>query len=358
MTTSILLLKILIPTIISFVIGISVTPLFSRIFYKYKMWKRSSRIAEENTGSLEMAEAFKEIHNHKETHTPRVGGIIVWFSVCMTIILSSLFAYSYNNVDFSLSFISRNQTLIPMISLLLGAFLGLIDDFLQIFGNEKYLKIGIPRRIRIAFVLFVGAIEGIWFFNKLGYDSISLPILDVVIPLGAGFIVFYMLVVLALFSSSVIDGIDGLAAGVLSIIFTTYGFIGIIQSQYDIAIFSFVVTGALLAFLWFNIPPARFYLGETGILALTLSLSVLIFLTDTVFEFLIIGAPLVITAGSSLLQIFSRRFFNKKIFRVAPFHHHLELLGWSRAKITMRYWVFSVICSASGIVIVIIGNIS
>lgn len=358
MSTSILLLKILIPTILSFIIGISVTPMFSNIFYKYKMWKRSSRVDESNTGNMEMTHDFKEIHNKNETKTPRVGGIIVWFSISITVLLSSLLAYSYNNVDFSLSFISRNQTLIPMISLLLGASLGLVDDFLQIFGNAKYLKIGVPRRIRIAFVLFVGAIEGIWFFNKLGYDSISLPILDLVIPLGAGFILFYMLVVLALFSSSVIDGIDGLAAGVLSVIFTTYGFIGVIQTQYDIAVFAFVVTGALLSFLWFNIPPARFYLGETGILALTLSLSVLIFLTDTVFEFLVIGAPLVITAGSSLLQIIARRFFNKRIFRVAPFHHHLESLGWSRAKITMRYWVFSVMCSACGIVMVIIGNLS
>lgn len=358
METSILLLKILIPTILSFITGIFITPFFSTVFYKYKMWKRSSRSSDKNTGALEMNNEFKAIHNADiEKKTPRIGGVIVWVAVSVTVLLSGLFSYSYDNIDFSLSFISRNQTLIPFISLLLGAFLGLVDDFLQIFGTGKYLKIGIPRRIRIAFVLFVGAIEGIWFFNKLGYDSISLPILDLVIPLGFGFIFFYMLVLLALFSSSVIDGIDGLAGGVLAVIFSSYGFIGIIQGQYDIAIFSFVVTGALLAFLWFNIPPARFYLGETGILALTLSLSVLIFLTNTVFEFIIIGAPLVITAGSSLMQIISRRFFNKKIFKVAPFHHHLEVLGWSREKITMRYWVFSVICAVSGIILVIIGNL-
>ena len=351
-----IILKILLPTVTAFIIGISLTPFFSHIFYKYKLWKRSSRISETNMGTLPMADDFKKIHNSTETSTPRVGGVIVWFSVVLTVLLSMIVSRTFVGLEFeNIEFISRNQTLIPLISMLLGAGLGLVDDLLQIFGIKKQLAIGIPRRVRIAFVLLTGAIIGFWFYSRLGYESINIPFSDTELFLGYGSILFIMFVVLALFSSSVIDGVDGLAAGVLANIFAAYGFIGLLQLQYDIATFSFVVVGALLAFLWFNIPPARFILGETGILSLTLSLAVIIFLTRTVIPFLVIGLPLVITSASSLIQIISRRFFNKKVFKVSPFHHHLELIGWSRAKITMRYWVFSIMCSAVGIIIVIIG---
>lgn len=355
MIETVLLFKILLPTITAFVIGIALTPLLSHIFYKYKLWKRSSRIADSNTGNLLMNNEFKEIHNTAETNTPRVGGIIVWLSVVLTVFLSILTSKILSGFGLeNIEFISRNQTLIPFLCMLLGAGLGLVDDFLQIFGSERQLAIGIPRRIRIAFVLFMGAIVGFWFYYRLGYDAINLPFTDATIFLGYGAIVFIMFVVLALFSSSVIDGVDGLAAGVLVTVFASYGFIGLIQSQFDIATFSFVIMGSLLAFLWFNIPPARFYLGETGILSLTLALAVIIFLTSTVIPFIIIGLPLVITSASSLLQIISRRFFNKTLFKVAPFHHHLEAIGWSREKITMRYWIFSVMCGAVGIILVII----
>lgn len=357
MIETILVFKILLPTVVAFVLGISLTPIFSHLFYKYKLWKRSSRIDESNTGNQgDMGHNFKKIYNQEETKTPRVGGIIVWFSITMTVFLSIITSGYLSHLGLeNIEFISRNQTLIPFLSLLLGAFLGLIDDLLQIYGNKHQLAIGIPRRIRIMFVLFVGAIEGIWFYYRLGFRGIDVPFTDHQLVLGYAFIFFVMFVVLALFSSGVIDGVDGLASGVFGIIFASYGFIGIIQGQYDIATFCFVVVGALLAFLWFNIPPARFYLGETGVLGLTLSLAVIIFLTNTVFEFILIGMPLIITSASSLGQIISRRFFGKKLLAVAPLHHHLETIGWSREKITMRYWVFSVICSAAGIIIVVIG---
>lgn len=355
MIETLILFKILLPTLAAFIMGIALTPVFSHLFYKYRLWKRSSRVLETNVGELEMNKDFKEIYNDAEIRTPRTGGVIVWFSIVLTVLLSIVASKFLSGTGIeSIEFISRNQTLIPFLSLLLGAALGLVDDFLQIFGSAKQLAIGIPRRIRISFVVFLGAIEGLWFYYRLGYDSINIPFTDVDLFLGYGAIIFIILVVLALFSSSVIDGVDGLAAGVLVSIFASYGFIGVIQSQFDIATFSFVVMGALMAFLWFNIPPARFYMGESGMIGLTLSLAVIILLTDTVIEFIIIGLPLVLTSASSLIQIISRRFFNKKVFKVAPLHHHLEALGWSRAKITMRYWIFSVMCSATGIIIVII----
>lgn len=357
MIETIILYKILLPALAAFLLGILITPFFSHIFYKYRLWKRSSRVDNSNTvGEFGIDDNFKKIHNDKETKTPRVGGVIVWFSVVVTALLSLVSSGIMERFGVpDIEFISRGQTLIPFVSLLVGAGIGLIDDLLQIFGNKRNLIIGIPRKIRILLVLLLGFAEGVWFYFRLGYTGIELPFTHAVLPLGWGFVLFFMFVVLALFSSSVIDGVDGLAAGVLINIFAAYGFIGLIHSQYDIATFCFVVMGALLAFLWFNIPPARFYLGETGILALTLSLSVIIFLTDTVFEFIIIGLPLVLTSASSLAQIISRRFFQRKILLVAPLHHHFEAKGWGRDKVTMRYWIFSSMCSVTGILIVIIG---
>lgn len=351
-----LIIRILLPTISAFVLGLATTPFFSYLFYHYKLWKRSSRIDSEANPEmlLKGGKDMSTVYNTEETKTPRVGGIIVWFSVILVVLLTEL-SYLVWPEAHDLRFITRNQTLLPFASLMVGALMGLADDFLQIFGNVKQLAIGIPRKIRILLVLALGLAEGWWFYNKLEYSSILLPFNIGTIELGLFFIPFFMITVLALFSSSVIDGVDGLAAGVIAMIFNTYGFIGIFQGQYSIAIFSFVVMGSLLAFLWFNIPPARFYLGETGTLALTLPLAVIIFLTNTVVEFLIIGLPLVLTAGSSLVQIISRNWFNKRVFRLAPLHHHFEAIGWSRAKITMRYWVFSAMCSAIGLVVVIAG---
>lgn len=356
MLSTLFTIKILIPTFCSFVVGLALTPYFSSLFYKYKMWKKSSRISDENTiGVLEMSENFRDIHNEKETKTPRVGGILVWLSVFVTAGLAALAAYVFDDSLLKhLNFISRSQTWIPLVAMFLGASIGLIDDFLQIFGKtKKQLTLGVPRAVRIVFVLSVAVFWAFWFFVKLSYNAIEIPFIGE-FWIGFFFIPFFILVFLGIFSSSVIDGVDGLAGGVFALIFASYGFIGLIQDQLSIASFSFVVAGALLAFLWFNIPPARFYLGETGILALTFSLATLVFLTNTVIEFLVIGFPLVISSFSSFAQIISRRYLKKPLFKLAPLHHHFEALGWSREKITMRYWVFTAMCSVAGILLVIL----
>ena len=351
-----LIIRILLPAVSAFIIGLATTPVFTHLFYRYRLWKRSSRIDPKDNPQMvkQAGEDIVKVHNHEETNTPRVGGIIVWFSVVLVVLLTYIISWVWPDT-LDLQFINRNQTLLPLGSLLAGALLGLVDDFLQIFGNQKQLAIGVPRFVRIIFVSLLGVTEGIWFYSKLGYSAVELPFNLGALELGVLFVPFFMIVVLAVFSSSIIDGIDGLAAGVLGIIFTTYGFIGIIQQQYSIAIFCFVIMGALLAFLWFNIPPARFYLGETGILALTLPLATIIFLTNTLVEFIVIGLPLLATSASSVIQIISRRFFNYRVFRLAPLHHHFEAIGWPREKVTMRYWVFSLMCSAIGLILVIVG---
>lgn len=345
-------IKILTPAIIAFLVGIALTPSLSDYMYKKRMWKHASR-SKENVD--EMSKDFMRIHNEEgEKSTPRVGGILVWLSVLITILLISILSFVYpNEATIKLNFLSKNQTILPLFSLIFASLVGLIDDLLQIYGKSLNMSDGISRKMRILVVLLIGAVGAWWFFFKLETLSIHIPF-DAEFNLGILFIPFFMLVVLGVFSGSVIDGIDGLAAGVMSSSYAAYLVIAYAQHQVDLAAFCAVVIGGILAFLWFNIPPARFYFGETGMLGLTVTLAIVAFLTQQVLLLPLIAFPLFITSVSSALQMFSKRYFKKKIFRIAPLHHHFEALGWPSYKVTMRYWVISVMCAMLGAVIALI----
>jgi len=257
-----------------------------------------------------------------------------------------------------LNFLSRNQTLIPFFTLLIGSLIGLGDDLIQIYGSGKIARDDKSWRLwKVFLVAAVSLLIGLWFFYKLEMTGLHIPFVDGEIYFGILIIPFFMIVALATFSGGVIDGLDGLAGGVFASIFSAYAAIAFANHQIDLAAFSGVVAGAILAFLWFNIPPARFYMGETGIMGLTITLATLAFLTDSVFILPIVAMPLVLTSLSVILQIFSKKFRNgKKIFKLAPIHHHFETLGWSSYRITMRYWIFSVVFSIIGIILAIISR--
>lgn len=362
------LLKLFLPVILTFILGILITPGLTNIFYKYKLWKKVARkenkVDEEaplnkfgvRPGDVSLD--FQKINNHhEELKTPRVGGIVIWLSIVLCAGILFLLAELFPNVATQkINFVSKNQTLLPFIALILGALWGLADDLMCSFIMKGKFANGFPRKLMFSFVALVGCAFGIWFFSKLGISSIQIPLIHSTIELGWLFIPFFILITLGVFSSGVIDGIDGLAGGVMATVFASYATIAFFQNQIDIAAFSAVVAGAILAFLWFNIPPARFYMGETGMLALTLTLTVVAFLTDQVLLLPIIGFPLFFTALSSFLQIISKKLYGPsgRIFKVAPVHHHFEAIGWSRAKITMRYWIISVVFAVSGIVIALL----
>lgn len=347
------LVKIFLPTTFAFFLGLLFTPLATHFFYKYRMWKKYSRSIEIDTVD------FKIIHNETaELKTPRVGGIIIWFSVLLTIIIFYLISTLFpSTTTLKLNFLSRNQTLIPFFTLLAGSLIGLWDDLIQVYGSGKIARDDKSWRKWKAFlVALISFLIGSWFFYKLGMTSLHIPF-NGDLYLGILIIPFFMIVALATFSGGVIDGIDGLSGGVFAAMFSAYSAIAFANHQIDLATFSGVVTGAILAFLWFNIPPARFYMGETGIMGLTITLATLAFLTDAVFILPVVALPLVITSLSVILQISSKKFRNgKRIFRLAPIHHHFEMLGWSTYKITMRYWVFSVVFSIIGIILAIISR--
>ncbi len=347
------IIKVFFPAILAFMIGIAITPICTHFFYKYRLWKGSSRLDNPD----EMSAAFKQLHDDgAETKTPRVGGIIIWGSVLFTIlfvyILKTLFGGA---VLGKLDFLSRNQTLLPLLALVFGGIFGLFEDFVEIFTNRfTAIKQGLPSKYLIVIVALIGFFASSYFYFKLGLRDIYVPFFGYW-HVGWWFIPIFIMVTLGTFSSRVIDGVDGLAGGVMAIAYGAFGTIALLQNQIDIATFCFVITGGILAFLWFNIPPARFYMGETGMLALTLALSFVVFLVDGVFLLPVIGALLVATSFSSTVQIISKRYFGKKIFKIAPLHHHFMALGWSREKITMRYWILALMFAVLGIMIAIIG---
>ncbi|MCK5285995.1 MAG: hypothetical protein KAJ58_02095 [Candidatus Pacebacteria bacterium] len=345
--------KIFAPWIISFFVGLAITPLLTHYLYKHKMWKKVSGKQKGLGGGG--TPIFNKLHKEKDTGTPRMGGIVIWASVLITIFIFWFLSWMFpSEFTQKMDFMSRGQTWLPLFTLIAGSLVGLFDDILVISGKGKYVAGGLPLRTRILIVLWIAFIGAIWFYFKLGVSSVSVPFIGVW-TLGLFFIPFFMLVMLSLFASGVIDGIDGLSGGVMASIFSAYAGIAFFQNQIDLAAFCAVIVGGILAFLWFNIPPARFYMSETGILGLTVTLTVVAFLTGQVLVLPIIAFPLLITVFSNIIQVSSKKIRGKKVFLVAPIHHHFEALGWPSYKVVMRYWVISIIFAIIGMVIALIG---
>jgi phospho-N-acetylmuramoyl-pentapeptide-transferase len=244
---------------------------------------------------------------------------------------------------------------VPLAAFFFAAFVGLVEDLLHISGHGALARDSLVyRKVKIVLVTLIALIIGMWFYFKIDFNAIHLPF-GGSWELGIWFIPFFIVIMLATFSTSVIDGIDGLAGGVMAIIFAAFSLIAYTNGQVDISALSGAIAGAILAFLWFNVPPARFYMGETGMLALTVVLAVLAFLTDTVLLLPIIALPLAATTASDIIQIISYRFFNKRrVFKIAPLHNHFLAIGWSREKVVMRYWIVSVIFAITGVILAMV----
>ncbi len=347
------LAKVFIPTIAAFFVGIAITPILTHYLYKHKLWKKKPRNEGLGGGKTPI---FNKLHKDKEVGTPRMGGVVIWVSTLIIVFIAWFLSVVLpTNITAEFNFLSREQTWLPVFTLIVASLLGLIDDILQIQGRGGYVAGGLSLKTRICVVLLLGAIGGWWFFVKLGIDSIHIPFVGE-LAIGLFFVPVFMITALALFSGGVIDGIDGLSGGVMAIIFYAYAVIAFFQNQIDLAVFCAVVTGAILAFLWFNVPPARFYMSETGILGLTTTLAVVAFLTKTVVLLPIIAFPLFVASGSVIIQQLSKKYRGgKKVFLVAPIHHHFEALGWSSCKVTMRFWIISVVFSTIGVIVALIG---
>jgi phospho-N-acetylmuramoyl-pentapeptide-transferase len=345
--------KVLLPTAVAFLIGIAITPFWANFLYKHRMWKKSSV---KTTTDGFAATISAKLHNDEERKTPRMGGVIIWASALGTALLFEFVEHiAPGSLIGGLGYISRSQTWLPLFMLIAGALCGLIDDYLVSRDAGSYKGGGLSLTTRLLFVAALGVLGAWWFYSKLEFSGVYLPFLGN-LELGALFIPFFVLFMIGIYSGGIIDGVDGLSGGVFAVIFSAYAIIAYAQGQYDLATFSSVIAGATLAFLWFNIPPARFFNSETGTMALTTSLVVVAFLSEQVIVLPIIAFLLIATSASSLIQIASKKFrHGKKVFVVAPLHNHFQAIGWPSYKVTMRYWVLSVVFAIIGVIIALVG---
>ncbi len=342
------IIKILIPAVLAFIVGIFITPFITHILYKYKVWKKTG--GKTAMGGHEATE-FNRLKAADEVKTPRMGGIVIWGSVALTILILSLAAtIAPGTLADDVFFLSRSQTWIPFAVMMIGALVGLLNDYYDVVHGGA----GLSLRVRLVLISLLAGGIGYWFFAKLGVTAIGLPFAGS-LEVGWFIIPVFILLTIALYASGVIDGIDGLSGGFFASIFLSYAGVAFVQGQFDIAAFAATVAGGILAFLWYNIPPARFWMTETGTMALTLTLAVIVFMTDELGDghgitlLPIIGCLLVVTVLSNVIQISYRKATGKKFFRIAPLHHHFEAIGWPSTKVTMRYWIISIVSAILGL---------
>ena len=351
------IIKVFAPTALAFAIGILITPAVTRYLYRHKMWKKKAGKGQGYGGGK--TPYFDKLHKNKEVNTPRMGGAVIWLSVILTISLIWILQFIFpDHFLGKLDFLSRSQTWLPLFALLVGAFVGFLDDLLVVRGTGKHFAGGLPLLQRLVVVGLTALFSAWWFYEKLEVSSINV-IGYGELQLGFFFIPFFVFVAISIYASSVIDGIDGLSGGTFMFIFTAYAAIALFQNQIDLAAYSATIVGGILAFLWFNIPPARFYMTETGIMALTMSLTIVAFMTDSigggegVSVLPVIGILLVATVLSDVVQVTSKKLFGRKILKIAPIHHHYEALGWPPEKVTMRYWVLGFVFAIIGVLLAI-----
>jgi len=200
----------------------------------------------------------------------------------------------------------------------------------------------------------IAAVGAWWFFYKLQWDTISVPFFGS-FAIGGWYIPLFIFIIFATaFLVNETDGLDGLAGGVLAIAFASYIFVAAAKGKGELAVLCSVTVGALLAFLWFNVHPARFFMGDTGAMSLGVTLGVIAMLTNTMFFLPLFGFVLVVESLSVLVQVGSKKLRGKKLFISTPIHHHFEAIGWLETKVTMRFWIIAAIAAFVGIALFVL----
>lgn len=333
------LLTILLLGIAGFVLSMILTPLYTKLAYRYEWWKRPRT----TTVTGQPATVFNSLHAEKhKRHIPTMAGVVFIVAVC---ILTLAFNWE------------RTETWLPLTAFAGAALVGLIDDVINIRGNGGG-KAGLNSKLKLLLITIVALIGGWFFYSKLGVSSIhwfgsygDLQLGWLIVPL------FVLVVVATANAVNISDGLDGLAGGLTATAFGVYAIIAVLEHKYGVAGFCLTMVGALLSYTWFNVFPARFFMGDVGSFALGTALGVVAMLTNTVLLLPIIGIVFVAEAGSVILQIASKKLRNgKKIFRVSPIHHHFEAVGWPETKVTMRFWVIGQIAGVAGLILFLVGR--
>ena len=321
-----------------FLLSMMLTPVYTHFAYKYKFWKKQKK----TTVDGEALPVMTKLHAHKFKRAfPTMAGLIGIISVT---VVTWIF-----NLD-------RGQTWLPLVGFLGGSFVGVIDDTINIFGTGRGAA-GLRGPVKFFLITIVGVVLGWFFAYKLGWTTILVPFIGN-FEVGAIWMVliFAFAVVATSNAVNITDGLDGLSGGLAMLAYGAFGVIALFQDNMLLFGFCMTVVGWLLSYIWFNVPPARFMMGDTGSFALGAGLGVISMMTNSFLLLPIIGLPFVIETSSSLIQLCSKKFFHKKVFISAPLHHHLEALGWGEAKIVMRFWIIAGVCAIIGVFLAAVGG--
>lgn len=332
------LVRILLLSFLGFTLSMLLTPIYTTAAYRYEWWKKPR----ENSVTGEVAKVFHQLHAAKHKRLiPTMAGIIFVVSTALVTLIFNL---------------ERTETWLPLAAFLGAALIGLLDDLINIRGSGKGVA-GIPSKMKLLMTTFVALVGGLYFFFKLDVTSINIPFYG---DLSIGWLIvplFVLVVVSTANAVNISDGLDGLAGGLATSAFTAYAVIAFMQGRYGVAAFCMTIVGGLLSYTWFNIFPARFFMGDIGSFSLGTALGVVAMITDTVLLLPIIGIVFVAEAGSTLIQIISKKLRGgKKIFKIAPIHHHFEASGWEETKVTMRFWVIGQVAGVVGLMLFLLGG--
>lgn len=339
-------IKILSLTAVAFILAILWTPALTHFLYKYRLGK-SIRSSNE-------APIFSKMHE-KKSGTPTMGGLLIWITVLFLALIFLLIKQVWPESWLaSFNFLTREATYLPLGALVASALVGLLDDWFNVTRQGGGKGGGLTMKHRLLIYTLIALFGAWWFYFKLDWDLVRVPFFGT-FSLGWWFIPFFVFIIVATaFSVNEADGLDGLAGGIVLAAFSTYGVIAFMQGNYNLATFCGVIAGSLLAFLWFNINPARFFMGDTGAMSLGVALGIVAVLTGYPLLLPVIGFLLLLESMSVIIQVLSKKIRKKKVFLSAPIHHHFEAIGWSEPKIVMRFWVIAGVTSVLGLIIAII----
>jgi phospho-N-acetylmuramoyl-pentapeptide-transferase len=339
------------------------------IFQRYELWKKIR-----TEWLVGKATEFAKLHKNK-AWTPTMGGVFIILSVIILTLLSLFIQYISPFIQETLWFSinhslwSREETYIAIGTLIGVGLIWIIDDYLNI--REIWRTKWLSARVKMVCLILFWIIWAFWFSSKLGYSSMNIPFLGNIeldtwltsIEIGemrfwlVYMIIFVIILISAANSVNITDGLDGLAGGLLFFQYAAYGFITYTQNLFILSALCFIIAWSLLAFLWFNIHPAQIFMGDVWSLSLWATLAVVAFMTDTVPAFIVMSGIFIFETISVIIQMTSKKLRNgKKIFRVAPFHHHLEAIGWQEETIVMRLWLVGIILTIIGMILAMIGK--
>ena len=318
--------------LLAFLIAIVWTPLLTNFLYKNKIGKRIR--------DSKNAPIFAKMHE-KKAGTPTMGGILIWVTAAVLTLIFNL---------------ERSSTWLPLFCLVAVGIVGAVDDLWNVKGRGPNGG-GLGFLQKFLLYTLIAAVGAWWFYFKLDWNSIHIPAVGDFI-IGAWYIPLFIIVLVWMaFSSNETDGLDGLAGGIFALSYGAYAIIALVEGKSGLAAFCATIMGGLFAFLWFNIPPARFFMGDTGSMALGMTLGVIAFLTNSVVVLPIITLVFLIEGLSFIIQFTSKKLRNgKKVFLSSPIHHHFEAIGWPEYKITMRFWIIGAVAAMTGMAIAIIGR--